>query len=119
MGMNLYKKLKLLIAVNIAGFLLTFNATNSSAQSLGDPVVDITFGSGTAIHAGALAADSGSTSYTYTSADFPSDGYYTIENTTNSPNVWWTTTDHTGNTGGYMMVVNASVSKTDFFISAR
>ncbi|WP_221199434.1 gliding motility-associated C-terminal domain-containing protein [Mucilaginibacter gotjawali] len=115
MGMNLYKKLKLLIAVNIAGFLLTFNATNSSAQSLGDPVVDITFGSGTAIHAGALAADSGSTSYTYTSADFPSDGYYTIENTTNSPNVWWTTTDHTGNTGGYMMVVNASVSKTDFF----
>jgi gliding motility-associated-like protein len=87
----------------------------SRAQSLGDPVVDITFGSGTATHAGPLAADSGSTSYTYTSADFPEDGSYTIESTTNSPNVWWTTTDHTGNTGGYMMVVNASVSKTDYF----
>ena len=82
--------------------------------SLGDPVVDITFGSGTATHAGALA--SGTTSYTYSNADFPSDGSYTVENTTaGSGSVWWSTTDHTGNTGGYMMVVNASVSKTDYF----
>ena len=94
---------------------LIFGSGRLSAQSLGDPVVDITFGSGTSTHAGPLAADSGYTSYTYSSNDFPSDGSYTIENTTNSPNVWWTTTDHTGNTGGYMMVVNASVSKTDYF----
>lgn len=98
-----------------AGLLFICCTVNSRAQSLGDPVVNITFGSGTASHAGALAADSGSTSYTYSSADFPNDGSYTIENRTNSPNVWWTTTDHTGNTGGYMMVVNASVSKTDYF----
>lgn len=86
------------------------------AQSLGDPVVHITFGSGTSTHAGALAADSGSTSYVYSSNDFPSDGYYTIENTTaGAGNVWWSTTDHTGNTGGYMMIVNASYAKTDYF----
>ncbi|TWJ03239.1 gliding motility-associated-like protein [Mucilaginibacter frigoritolerans] len=107
---NIAKALLLTIVL-----MLCLNINNSFAQSLGDPVVDITFGSGTATHSGALPADSGSTSYTYTSADFPSDGYYTIESTTNSPNVWWTTTDHTGNTGGYMMVVNASVSKTDYF----
>jgi gliding motility-associated-like protein len=95
-------------------FNLFFNF-RSQAQSLGDPIVNITFGSGTATHAGALAADSGSTSYTYTSADFPNDGSYTIERTTNTPGTWWTTTDHTGNTNGYMMVVNASVSKTDYF----
>jgi len=110
-----YKNFKLLITINIIGAILTFNALDSRGQSLGDPVVEITFGSGTATHAGALAADSGSTSYTYTSADFPNDGSYTIEKTTNTPNTWWTTTDHTGNTGGYMMVVNASVSKTDYF----
>jgi len=91
------------------------NSIKSHSQSLGDPVVHITFGSGTSTHAGALSADSGSTSYTYTSADFPFDGSYTIENTTNTPGTWWTTTDHTGNPGGYMMVVNASVSKTDYF----
>ena len=45
----------------------------------------------------------------------PTMARYTIENTTNTPGTWWTTTDHTGNTGGYMMVVNASVSKTDYF----
>jgi gliding motility-associated-like protein len=106
-----------LVLFSLAGFILC-NPALSFGQlctgSLGDPVVDITFGLGTATHSGALA--SGTTSYTYSSADFPTDGSYTVENTTaGSGNVWWSTTDHTGNTGGYMMVVNASVSKTDYF----
>jgi gliding motility-associated-like protein len=79
--------------------------------SLGDPVVKIDFGTGTASHGSALGT--AITSYSYTSADFPNDGSYTIEKTTNTPNTWWTTTDHTG--GGYMMVVNASTSITDYF----
>lgn len=79
--------------------------------SLGDPVVKIDFGSGTAIHGSALGT--GITSYTWTTANFPSDGSYTVESTTNTPGTWWTTTDHTG--GGYMMVVNASLSTTDYF----
>jgi gliding motility-associated-like protein len=99
-------------------FIILLNASQGFAQlctgSLGDPVIDITFGAGTATHLGALAA--GTTSYTYSSADFPTDGSYTVENTTaGAGNVWWSTADHTGNTGGYMMVVNASVSKTDYF----
>ena len=105
--------IRLTLFAIIGIFILSASKTN--AQSLGDPVVHITFGAGTSTHAGALPADSGTTSYTYTSADFPIDGSYTIENTTNTPNTWWTTTDHTGNPGGYMMVVNASVSKTDYF----
>jgi len=56
------------------------------------------------------------TSYTYSTNDFPYDGSYTIENSTaGSGDIWWSTTDHTGNSGGYMMVVNASVSLTDYF----
>ncbi len=79
--------------------------------SLGDPVVKLDFGSGTASHGTALG--SGITSYTWTTADFPNDGSYTIEKATNTTGTWWTTTDHTG--GGYMMVVNASLSTTDYF----
>ncbi|AYL98572.1 gliding motility-associated C-terminal domain-containing protein [Mucilaginibacter celer] len=98
------------------GFLLSFSTSAANAQSLGDPVVSITFGAGSSTHSGALPADSGTTSYTYSNADFPQDGSYTIENSTaGSGSVWWSATDHTGNTGGYMMVVNASVSKTDYF----
>jgi len=97
-------------------FVLTGFKTRAQTGSLGDPVVHITFGAGTSTHAGALPADSGSTSYTYSAVDFPTDGSYTIENSTaGSGSVWWSTTDHTGNTGGYMMIVNASVSKTDYF----
>ncbi|QTE35099.1 gliding motility-associated C-terminal domain-containing protein [Mucilaginibacter gossypii] len=100
----------------LISFFLILLVRKTNAQSLGDPVVSITFGSGSSTHSGALPADSGSTSYTYSSANFPSDGSYTIENTTaGAGNVWWSATDHTGNTGGYMMVVNASVSKTDYF----
>jgi gliding motility-associated-like protein len=100
----------------LIGFFLIVSIGKTFAQSLGDPVVSITFGSGSSTHSGALPADSGSTSYTYSNADFPTDGSYTIENTTaGAGNVWWSATDHTGNTGGYMMVVNASVSKTDYF----
>ncbi|MBP1652784.1 MAG: gliding motility-associated C-terminal protein, partial [Bacteroidetes bacterium] len=80
--------------------------------SLGDPVVSIDFGSGTASFGGALA--SGITTYTYVAQAFPSDGYYTIESSTAaSGTVWWSTTDHTG--GGYMMVVNAATSVKDYF----
>jgi gliding motility-associated-like protein len=79
--------------------------------SLGDPVVIIDFGSGTTTHGYELG--SSITSYVWTTADFPTDGYYTIESSTNTPGTWWTTNDHTG--GGYMMVVNASFSITDYF----
>jgi len=102
---NIYKSL----------FFLLYFSTQTYAQlckgSLGDPVVQLDFGSGTSVHGSTLGT--GITSYTWTTADFPNDGSYTIESTTNTPGTWWTTTDHTG--GGYMMVVNASFSITDFF----
>ena len=103
--------------VTVIFIILTSNSTTNAqlcTGSLGDPVVNITFGSGTATHGSALG--SSVTSYTYSSASFPNDGYYTIENTTaGAGSVWWSTTDHTGNSGGYMMVVNASYSVTDYF----
>jgi len=83
--------------------------------SLGDPVVNITFGSGAnpGQPIGAL------TNYNYIAGDCPQDGSYTIENSTQNCNgdTWHNITqDHTGDRNGYMMVVNASYQPGDFFV---
>ncbi|PJJ10638.1 gliding motility-associated-like protein [Flavobacterium sp. 1] len=103
--------LKHLITLLISVFLFPQLHAQLCTGSLGDPVVKLDFGSGTSTHGSALGT--GITSYAWTTADFPSDGSYTVEKTTNTAGTWWTTTDHTG--GGYMMVVNASFSTTDYF----
>lgn len=106
-------------------FIFNFISAACSAQSLGDPIVSITFGAGTNKFGGSLPADQGETSYTYYEntnpnsqrPTFPLDGEYTITNTSSSvPNdVWVTTTDHTGDPGGYFMLVNAANTPGIFF----
>jgi gliding motility-associated-like protein len=85
--------------------------------SLGDPVVNITFGSG--FNPGFPIGNS-TTNYTYVTHDCPQDGYYTIANSTSGcfGGTWHTLTeDHTrGDVNGYMMVVNASYTPGDFFV---
>jgi len=83
--------------------------------SLGDPAVNITFGSGTGGDVNNYAPTS---SYVYTSSSCPDDGFYTITNATSNcfGNSWYTVpTDHTGN-GGFMLV-NASYNPGDFFLT--
>jgi gliding motility-associated-like protein len=94
-------------------FIFLLFSINSFSQSLGDPIVNITFGSGTNRFAGPLPADSGSTTYAYYSGGgqgFPNDGQYTIVNTSAGmlSNLWVVTKDHTGNPDGYFMLVNAA-----------
>ncbi|MES2379049.1 MAG: PKD domain-containing protein [Bacteroidota bacterium] len=85
------------------------------AQSLGDPIVHITFGAGISKFGGALRPDSGTTTYAYTAAS-PDDNYYTIVSTTAGLNTGWgLTTDHTGDDNGYMMIVNASYTPGEFY----
>ncbi|NRD20598.1 T9SS type B sorting domain-containing protein [Winogradskyella eckloniae] len=76
--------------------------------NLGDPLVEIDFGSGTTRGA-ALGSDI--TAFTYSSAGELDEGEYTIANTTSGlkGNAWHVTSDHTGNTNGYMMVINSAV----------
>lgn len=81
--------------------------------SLGDPVINITFGSGSGT--GGYAPPS---AYTYTASSCPDDGYYTITNRTSGcfGNSWHTVNnDHTGN--GNFFLVNASFTPGDFFVS--
>ena len=109
--------------IKIAGslLLLTFSFLSTTfAQlcqgSLGDPVVNITFGSG----ANPGTALSSSTNYSFLAADCPNDGSYTIANaTSNCFGFTWhsVSEDHTpGDVNGYMMIVNASFNPGDFFI---
>lgn len=99
----------------LCGLLLAFSSSN--AQSLGDPVVHITFGSGSALRGPALAADSGSTTYTYYPSGQVGENGYTITNLCNTAThgSFITSTDHTGNTGGYMMVVNGNIEAGTVF----
>jgi len=110
------------IKISICLLLLSFIDSNeSNAQlcqgSLGDPVVNITFGSGS--NPGPPLSF-GITNYSYFNGDCPPDGSYTIENNTSDcfGGTWHTLTeDHTpGDVNGYMMVVNASYNPGDFFV---
>lgn len=83
--------------------------------SLGDPIVNITFGT---------ANSSGNTgyiptgAYSFTYSECPNDGSYTITPRTSGcfGNSWHTiTSDHTGN--GNFLLVNASYNPGDFFVA--
>lgn len=112
---------KFIALIFFLSFLL-FSGGLVEAQSLGDPVVKITFGSGTATRAGALAADSGSTTYIYSGNGEIGENYYTITNqvNTNVHGSFVTSYDHDyetngGLTTGYMMVVNGNITAGTVF----
>ncbi len=81
--------------------------------SLGDPVIHIDFG--TPSNPQQVPPLTG---YTYTSSSCPDDGYYTVTNRTSGcfNNSWLTvSSDHTG--GGSFLLVNATVTPGDFFLT--
>ena len=96
-------------------FLIAFSRQINAqvcTGGLGDPVVNITFGT-----AGAPDLNFPPPSaYTYTTDKCPNDGFYTITTQTSGcfGNSWYTVNnDHTG--GGAFMLVNASYNPGDFF----
>lgn len=84
--------------------------------SLGDPVVNITFGAGNNPGPPLKAA---TTAYGYVTSSCPNDGYYTVTNHTSGcfNNSWHTlNSDHTGDPNGYFMLINASFEPSDFYL---
>jgi gliding motility-associated-like protein len=98
-------------------FLTQTGKAQLCTGSLGDPVVNITFGSGG--NPGAPLPGS-VTNYNYVTTSCPNDGMYTIANSTSGcfGNTWHTLTeDHTpGDVNGYMMLVNASFNPGVFYL---
>ena len=84
--------------------------------SVGDPIVNVTFGAGATI--GPALQPGTTTNLTYYANDCPNDGYYTIINRTANcfGDSWHTLTDHTGDPNGYFMLVNASYAPSSFYV---
>lgn len=97
----------------ITVFLIPFFASAQLCNgSLGDPVVNITFGTGGVSN---YVPNNG---YTFTSSSCPDDGFYTVTQSTSGcfGNSWLSVrSDHTGN--GAFMLVNASYNPGDFFLT--
>ena len=95
-------------------FIQSYANAQTCQGSLGDPIVNFTFGSGSNPGMPLPA-----TTYTFFANDCPTDGSYTIRNNTNScfGNTWHALpTDHTGDANGYFMLINAAVSSGTFYI---
>jgi gliding motility-associated-like protein len=78
--------------------------------SLGDPVINETFGAGTTYGTGPALAGT-VTNFKYTAEMCPQDGFYTITSSLGGcfGGSWQVVPhDHTGDSNGYMMVVNSS-----------
>lgn len=104
------------VFLSVATFLLLPLTLQSQVcnGSVGDPVVNLTFGKGVT-GPSSYVPTSG---YTYQSVDCPDDGYYTVIDRTSNcfGNSWYTvSSDHTG--GGNFMLVNASYQPGDFFLT--
>ena len=94
------------------------STAQNCSGSLGDPIVNITFGSGP--NFGPPLSSNTTSALQYQAATCPSDGFYSIVNYTSGcwPNdvLWHTATDHTGNSNGYYMLINASNQPSNFYI---
>ena len=108
-------KKTVLITICFLG-LKQFAVAQLCTGSLGDPIINLTFGNNTT-SSGSLKP--GVTNMNYTSNACPNDGDYTLTNATSScfNNSWHTLTgDHTGDAGGRFMLVNASIIPNDFYV---
>lgn len=108
------------VVINANDYTETYYNINLTiaATSVGDPIVNETFGSGSGF--GPALPGGSTSSLGYTQETCPSDGHYAIVNFTSgcwpSDVKWHTATDHTGNTNGYFMLINASYDPSDFYI---
>ncbi len=108
--------MKIIIPLLILVAFQTEAQTPTCTGGLGDPIVDITFGSGRGF--GPQLA-SGITNMTYIANSCPEDGYYSIVHSTTgcySPTWLNVLTDHTGDSNGYFMLINASYQPSDFYV---
>ncbi len=92
-----------------------FTQAQLCSGSLGDPVVNITFGAGQNPGPALRAA---TTSLIYASNACPVNGFYSVFNSGIQCNYGWHVlqSDHTGDPNGYFMLIDASFEPNDFYL---
>jgi len=111
--------MKYFITLIFIVFLVEYSQSqvNLCQGSLGDPVVNITFGSGTSTFGPSLQTTA--TGYGYQNSSCIIDNHYEITNQVFGcyPGDWHDLPqDHTGNPGGYFMLIGASNTPSDFYL---
>jgi hypothetical protein len=81
--------------------------------SLGVPIFQETFGAGSSIIGPPLPA--GTSNYNYVNSECVVDSQYAIVNYTSGCPGWHTLTDHTGDPGGYFMIVSAEAAPVTIY----
>jgi len=99
-----------LITPLICSILFTSMA-KSQSQSTDSVFVKETFGTGTV----KTSLPAGRTTYSFNGASSLADGDYFLYNRTNGRPEWHNTGDHTGNTNGRSMVINAGYTPSEFY----
>ena len=121
----MYHKVNILLVTRflqlITIVLLTVKGVfaQTCSGSLGDPVVNVNFGTGSGFTSLPTAASGTSTTYNNVSNNCPNDGNYAVTNTTSGcfSNSWFTLPeDHTpGDVNGRMAIFNASYTVGEFY----
>lgn len=109
------KHYRLLGTIALLCFICASASSQSCNASLGDPIVNFTFGAGPDF---GPPLGSSMNSMQYIANSCPNDGFYSITSySTNCyNNSWYTITDHTGDANGRYMLVNASYQPSDFYV---
>jgi len=92
----------------IIALLPQVNAQNNLPDSV---FITETFGTGTT----KAALPAGRTTYAYNGSSSLNDGDYMLYKTTNGRPEWHSASDHTGNTNGRSMVINAGMTAAEFY----
>jgi Secretion system C-terminal sorting domain len=104
-------KMKLYITLT-ATMIFTLLFQVSAQTTLPDSIyIKETFGTGTS----KVALPAGRTTYAFNSSSSLNDGDYMLYKQTNGRPEWHNTTDHTGNTNGQCMVINAGMTPAEFY----
>lgn len=115
-GRSLSSVLIILLPVFFSSFFLPVSVKGQSlcTGSLGDPIINLTFGKGTGR---GPALDPGVTGYLYNGSTAINDGEYTLSNNVQEARPGWhNLEDHTpGDVNGYMLAINADDKTTGEF----
>lgn len=105
-------KTKFYFFITAVVLILAMLKTNAQSNTQPDSVyVKETFGTGTS----KTSLPSGRTTYSYNGSSSLSDGDYMIYYRTNGRPEWHDAPDHTGNTNGRAMVINAGLTPSEFY----